>query len=106
MDDMQFNVDTSIPLGLILNELLTNSLKYAYNEKGLVHVSIAIRELSPLHFELIYSDNGPGLSEHINLEKPSTLGLRLIKGLAGQLRGKIDYSFQEKSTFYISFKSI
>jgi len=106
MDDMQFNVDTSIPLGLILNELLTNSLKYAHNAKGLVHVSIAIKETAPLHFELIYSDNGPGLSEQINLEKPSNLGLRLIKGLAGQLRGKIDYSFHEKSTFHISFKSI
>ena len=106
MDDMQFNVDTSIPLGLILNELLTNSLKYAFDANGLVHVSIAIREMSPLNFELIYSDNGPGLSEQINLEKPSTLGLRLIKGLAGQLRGKIDYSFLEKSTFHISFKSI
>ena len=106
MDDMQFDVDTSIPLGLILNELLTNSLKYAFDANGLVHVSIAIREMSPLNFELIYSDNGPGLSEQINLEKPSTLGLRLIKGLAGQLRGKIDYSFLEKSTFHISFKSI
>ena len=106
MDDMQFNVDTSIPLGLILNELLTNSLKYAFDENGLVHVSMAIRETAPLQFELIYSDNGPGLSEQINLEKPSTLGLRLIKGLAGQLRGKIDYSFLEKSTFHISFKSI
>ena len=105
MDDMQFDVDTSIPLGLILNELLTNSLKYASDGKGLVRVSITIRETIPLNFELIYSDNGPGLSEHINLVKPSTLGLRLIKGLAGQLRGKIDYSFQEKSTFHISFKS-
>ena len=105
MDDMQFDVDTSIPLGLILNELLTNSLKYAFDANGLVHVSIAIRETAPLNFELIYSDNGPGISEHINIENPSTLGLRLIKGLAGQLRGKIDYYFHEKSTFHISFKS-
>ena len=94
-----------LPLGLILNELLTNSLKYAFDENGLVHVSIVIREISPFNFELIYSDNGPGLSEHINLIKPSTLGLRLIKGLAGQLKGKIDYTFQDKSTFRISFKS-
>jgi two-component sensor histidine kinase len=106
MDDIQFDVDTSIPLGLILNELLTNSLKYAFDANGLVHVSIAIRETAPLNFELIYSDNGPGISEHINIENPSTLGLRLIKGLAGQLRGKIDYYFHEKSTFHISFKSI
>ncbi len=105
MNNIHFDVDTSIPLGLILNELLTNSLKYAFDENGLVHVSIAITETAPLNFELIYSDNGPGLSEHINLVKPSTLGLRLIKGLAGQLRGEIDYSFQEKSTFHISFKS-
>ena len=68
MDDMQFDVDTSIPLGLILNELLTNSLKYAFDANGLVHVSIAIRETAPLNFELIYSDNGPGISEHINIE--------------------------------------
>jgi two-component sensor histidine kinase/ligand-binding sensor domain-containing protein len=105
MEDIHFDVETSIPLGLILNELLTNSLKYAFDENGLVHVSIVIREISPFNFELIYSDNGPGLSEHINLIKPSTLGLRLIKGLAGQLKGKIDYTFQDKSTFRISFKS-
>ena len=105
MEAIQLDVDTSIPLGLILNELLTNSFKYAFDENGLVDVSISLKETSPGHFEMTYSDRGPGLSEHVSFTKPNTLGLRLIKGLVHQLEGDIRYTYDDSCKFYITFIS-
>jgi len=103
---VSFNINTAIPLGLLINELVTNSLKYAFNnsEKGEILI-----EITPKinHFELIYSDNGCGYSSEINFENTSTLGFQLITSLIEQLNGNIQREIIKRGTSYrLTFESI
>ena len=98
------DIDTAVPLGLIMNELLTNSFKYAFeeNEEAAINVNLAI--ISKGNYLLKYSDNGPGMPEGFDLKKSSTLGLRLIYRLSKQLGGTAEYSSDEGCMFVIRFK--
>ena len=104
MPDKIFDIDTAVPLGLIINELLTNSYKYATEKNKISQISITLEDKGNGDFILIFSDNGKGIKEGVNFENATTLGLRLIKGLASQLGGKGSYSNINKSTFTITFK--
>ncbi len=99
--EITFDMDVMTPLGLILNELLTNSYKYAFKDrKGSIELSI--RELDN-KIELTYTDDGPGLPESVNFVEATTLGLQLINVLVDQLDGQIFYSNDDGSTFIIIF---
>lgn len=92
-DPIVLPVSKSIPLGLILNEVVTNSIKYAFksvrNEKGLFHVSI---KLDNNTVTLIVKDNGPGFSKDFNPDSDTlSLGIYLIKTLAEQIDGKVEF---------------
>lgn len=104
--EIVLNIDTAVPLGLVLNELLTNSYKYAFNTA--THGSITIRLLVEPGKQcvLYYTDTGPGLPEHIALSSGTTLGLRLIRGLANQLNGSAQYSFDGLAKFTITFPMV
>lgn len=104
MPDKIFDIDTAVPLGLIINELLTNSYKYATEKNKLGLIDIVLKDKENGDFILIYSDNGKGIKEDIDFENSTTLGLRLIKGLSSQLGGMASYSNINKSTFTIIFK--
>ena len=103
--ELLFNIDTMIPLGLILNELITNSYKYAFekNKENTISVSITQKES---YFQLIYSDNGTGMPENIDFKNSGTLGLELIHILTEQLEGKIEYKKTTLSSFIIEFKKV
>ena len=58
---MHLDIDTAVPLGLIMNELLSNSFKYAFNDVTSGEINLQIQTLTEGKYELIYSDNGPGL---------------------------------------------
>ncbi|MCX7551884.1 sensor histidine kinase [Xanthomarina sp. F2636L] len=104
---MQFDVDTAIPLGLIINEIITNSYKYAFNrmEGNKLYISIKKPENTP-DYQLIIADNGPGLNKNIDLSKVKTLGLRLITRLVKQLHGALEQTNEEGAKFIITFKDI
>ncbi|MCC6372860.1 MAG: hypothetical protein IT236_17785 [Bacteroidia bacterium] len=104
MPDTIFDIDTAVPLGLILNELLTNSYKYAASENKQGHVKLLLTGGDKGNFKLQFSDNGPGLKEGTDFGSANTLGLRLIKGLAGQLAGKAQYYYDNGAVFEIEFK--
>ncbi len=101
--DLVFNIDTMIPLGLILNELITNTFKYAFQpeKKNTLEISLVLKDDL---YELIYSDNGPGIPPHIDIKNSGTLGLELIHVLTDQLEGTIEYQYNERSFFIIRFK--
>lgn len=81
------NIDKMIPLGLILNEAISNSLKHAFpNKQG--EILIGLKEVNN-KFQLFISDNGIGLRADYNLETDSHLGIQLINILTDQLGGKI-----------------
>ncbi|PHR71414.1 MAG: hypothetical protein COA67_06840 [Lutibacter sp.] len=104
---MQFDVDTAIPLGLIINEIITNSYKYAFNKIEGNELNISIKKLKNTpDYTLTIADNGPGLDENINLSKVKSLGLRLITRLVKQLQGKLEQTNEDGLKFVITFKDI
>ncbi|HET7002910.1 MAG TPA: sensor histidine kinase, partial [Puia sp.] len=87
--DIELDISQSVPLGLILNEGITNSIKYAYgaNEKGRIRISL--RQITKRQLQLRISDHGKGLPEGLDLEHPHSLGLQLIRLFAEQLEGDL-----------------
>lgn len=95
-------VDMAIPLGIMTTEVVTNSFKYAFGEKdeGLVELSFTEDENV---YQLVISDNGPGLpDEYLELQSKS-LGLRLIKLLIGQLKGQVTVKNKRGTAFIFEF---
>ena len=105
--DVNLKVDTIISLGLIVNEIITNSIKYAFNpkEKGIIYLKI--EQHTEYTYQLNIGDNGIGFSKE-NSENPSnSMGLKLIESLARQIKGDIKKSFdlEENGTHYtLTFK--
>ena len=108
-DDISLNVDTAIPCGLILNELVTNSIKYAFPGEECKHkeckIYIKLHRNSE-NFLLIVGDNGTGLPEDVDLEHTETLGLRLVRSLVDQIDGTIELHRDGKTEFKIIFNQI
>jgi len=94
-----FNVDTTLPLGLIINEVITNSFKYAF--KGMEEPALKVALMNKGNtYQLLIADNGPGLKKLINLEDASSFGLKLVNILTHQLKGSVR-SFNDNGLNYI-----
>jgi len=96
--DIFINLDTAVPLGLIINEIITNSLKHGIQngEEGEIYISIS--KSKNKHFTLKIGDNGIGFKEKKGAE---SMGLSLIHDLSEQLEGNISRNFSKKGTHYI-----
>ena len=103
-ENIYFDVDTAIPLGLIINELITNAYKYAFDGDKQKNLDISINKENDDSYKLIVSDNGPGLKETIDLKKIKSLGLRLVTRLVRQLQGSILQNNDNGAYFEIQFK--
>lgn len=111
---INLGIDTAIPLGLLINEVLTNSLKYGIKKDDAGIISIAIHKvetegcsLPESSFVLEIGDNGAGYSDTINFRNSNSLGLRLINNLTRQLEGVMKKDPSKKGTNYIiSFKEV
>ncbi|PHS09739.1 MAG: hypothetical protein COA88_03940 [Kordia sp.] len=105
MDDIKLNIDTSIPLGLIITEIITNTLKYGGNHNSII-INVELKISEDSQYEMIISDNGPGF-ELPKTEDISSLGLRLIFRLISQLNGEITKADNVSGVKYkIIFKEI
>jgi PAS domain S-box-containing protein len=104
IDDINLNIDTAIPLGLIINELITNTVKYAFPQNEGT-ITIKLKSLSN-NMEITIADDGIGLPKDINLENPETLGLQLVHSLIGQLDGKLKLNNDNGTEFKIIFKEL
>lgn len=90
MDDVQLTIDMAIPLGLVYNECLSNSLKYAFNDVAMPRITISGR-INGDSVELGYADNGSGLPAGFDAGKCQTFGMRSIAGIIEhQLQGKME----------------
>lgn len=98
--DIKLSIDTVIPLGLIINETITNALKYGIKEENEGEIEISLRKLLDNRFEMYLGDNGVGYPENINSGNSKSLGLKLIYNLARQLRGSITRDYKRKGTYY------
>lgn len=89
IDDLNIDIDTMIPLGLVLNELLSNAFKYAFSEKKNGEISILLKEEeSKLH--LMVSDNGRGFPIGLDIKSGKSFGLKMIRAFAQKLKAKLD----------------
>ncbi|MEO8149980.1 MAG: two-component regulator propeller domain-containing protein [Bacteroidia bacterium] len=102
-DDLLVNTDTAVPLGLILNELLTNTFKYATFENKKNKIEIVLKNESDKNFKLIYRDNGNGMPIDFNIQKSTSLGMKVIQLLTKQLGGKLNFYNDNGSVFEIPF---
>ena len=98
--ETNINLDTAIPLGLITNELLTNSLKYGIKKEGGI-IYIRLIKLKHPEFRLELGDNGPGFNEKYDYRTSKSLGLMLVHRLSRQLGGKAERISGKKGTHYL-----
>jgi PAS domain S-box-containing protein len=105
IEDVNLNIETAIPCGLIINELISNCLKYAFPNQMKGEIIINLKSIED-KFELVISDNGIGLPENININKIKTLGLLLVNSLTEQIDGKISIYKKDGTQFKITFKEL
>ncbi len=103
IDGIYFEIDTAILCGLIINELVSNSLKHAFPDGKKGHVFINLRETSKNKYELILKDDGVGFPDNIDFRNTDSLGLQLVTTLTDQLGGKIDLYKNGLTEFKIDF---
>jgi two-component sensor histidine kinase/ABC-type amino acid transport substrate-binding protein len=105
LENISLDLETAIPCGLIINELISNSIKYAFPEEREGEVSVALRSTDGDELELIVADNGVGLPEDIDIGKTETLGLYLVKMLTErQLDGRMDLNCDNGTEYRIRLK--
>ncbi|MBF0444423.1 MAG: PAS domain S-box protein [Magnetococcales bacterium] len=104
MEDIELSIDQAIPCGLIINELVSNSLKHAFAKANQGKITIDGKMLPQQMIELTVKDNGVGLAKDFNLEQSKSLGLSLIYRLAQQLAGKITIDSTNGCVVCLRFK--
>lgn len=104
VDNVGLDISQSVPLGLILNEAITNAVKHAYpkNQKGLIQISLKQHDMAQLQLKVI--DNGKGLPESIDAEHSNTLGLQLIKLFSEQIDGNLFFLNRNGLEIILNFK--
>ena len=102
MADVSLPIGTSIPCGLILNELLSNALKHAFPEGREGRVTVSMKTARD-RFVLKVQDNGIGFPAATDFQHPQSLGLELVKLLVEQINGTIDLRIRGGTTFTITF---
>ena len=108
-------MDTAVPLGMIVNELVSNSLKHAFTgrDKGEIQIKLHGEEngkwksydYNPTYV-LTVSDNGIGIPENLNIEDVDSLGLQLVATLVEQLDGELELKRDNGTEFVIRFSVI
>jgi two-component system, sensor histidine kinase PdtaS len=84
-----FNLNTSVPLGIIINELMTNSFKHAFSTRENCLLQIELSKLADDKYKLLVSDNGPGYPENFDINTLTSLGMEIISSVTEQLNGTV-----------------
>jgi len=105
VEEITLSIETAIPCGLIINELVSNSLKYAFPEEISGNVFLSLKQLDSGIFELIISDDGLEFPDDLDKRKNHTLGLNMVNNLVNQLDGKMKFN-KIKKEFKIEFREL
>jgi two-component sensor histidine kinase len=105
VSDVSLTIETSIPCGLILNELVSNSLKHAFPEGRGGEVNISMTKVED-RFVLAVQDNGIGFPAAVDFQNTKSLGLELVNLLVGQINGSIELHVEGGTTFTITFPAV
>lgn len=101
---IRLNTADTVPLGLILNEAITNSVKYAFNEGEQGIITISMSETPEGQYQLTVQDNGEGLPDNFNVASCTTLGINLMVGLTEQLNGKFSIHSNQGTIVSVIFQ--
>tara|TARA_B100001109_G_scaffold254795_1_gene255529 strand:+ start:5391 stop:7427 length:2037 start_codon:yes stop_codon:yes gene_type:complete len=104
IDDFALSLDDSIPCGLIINELVSNSLKHAFPNNQAGKISIILKQKGE-YIDLLVEDNGIGLNQKIDPETQDTFGFLLIYSLSSQLQAEVNLNDQKGFSFHLKWKS-
>ena len=100
---ISLDLDTAIPIGLIVNELVINALKYAFKGLSQGEIKVGLKLVDDLSYELEISDNGGGIPEGFDISKATSLGLRLVKILSKQIQGTLSVANENGAHFRVKF---
>ncbi len=104
IDKVYLTLDVGIPCGLIINELISNAIKYAFVDRDKGKITICLKKSGDKKLKLAVKDNGVGISKIIDFKNTATLGLQLVTTLSDQIGGKIKLIRKEGTEFQILFK--
>jgi len=92
LDNILANIGIALPIGLITNEMMTNSFKYAFHDKRAGTIRLKLEKYFATGFKLTISDNGIGLPKGFDFQKQDSLGMFMIKLLVEQLDGTVNFT--------------
>jgi two-component sensor histidine kinase len=101
VEQVSLSIDKAIPFGLILNEIISNSLKHAFSNEENGEIKIFLKKNKD-RIKMVMSDNGPGLPSDLDIENTHTLGIRLIHNLTKQLNGQLEIERDHGTTFTLT----
>ncbi len=104
--DVFLDINTSIPCGLIINELISNSLKHAFSGRKRGRIHVVLRPEKNGNFKLVVRDDGVGLPKDLDVAKTESLGLQLVAMLVEQLQGTFRIDNNQGTSIEILFKKI
>jgi two-component system, sensor histidine kinase PdtaS len=102
-NSIQLDIDTAVPLGLIINELVTNAYKYAFINQDIGVIQINLRKKGT-GLQLTIRDSGVGMPASFELAKAKSLGMKLVNILSRQLKGSAQWENDRGAVFLINFK--
>ncbi len=104
-DEIYLSVAQAIPLSLIMNEAITNSIKYAYPDDASNLIGISLKQIDKTHHKFTITDNGIGLPKDFDLTKSNSMGMNLMRGLSKQLGGSFAIQTDSGVTIAIIFET-
>ena len=105
IEGVMLDVNNSIPCGLIINELISNSLAHAFPDGRKGKIEISMHSSNDHRIKLSVSDNGTGFPEGLDFKNTASLGMQLVNSLVGQLGGVIELDRTEGTSFTIEFQA-
>jgi two-component sensor histidine kinase/CHASE2 domain-containing sensor protein len=106
VEGIKLSVDSAVPCGLIVNELVTNCFKYAFGDGRSGEIHIGLRRSEPSRLQLVVSDNGIGFPKSLDFRNTESLGMQIVTTLTEQLEGTITLRNGVGTTFEIQFPEI
>lgn len=104
LEEVLLDANVSIPLALILNELIVNALKHAFPDRKEGIIEIKLHKTSDGYVSLEVADDGIGAPAHFNIENTDSFGFEIIKSLVVQLKGSLETDFSNGTKINIRFK--
>jgi two-component sensor histidine kinase len=105
IDPLEMDVSQAVPLGLILNEAITNAIKYAFPDNRAGIITISLSNTAAGHYLLSVADNGIGMPADADTKRPGSLGMSLMVGLSEDLDGHFSIENNNGTTVKISFEN-